>query len=71
MTIQMKVTGMSCDHCVQAVTKALEGVAGVAKANVSLEGGLAEVETAAAGSIPAEQLVQAVKEAGYDVEVLP
>lgn len=69
MTIRLKVSGMSCEHCVQAVTKALEGISGVTKARVSLEGGTAEVETAAE-AVPTEQLVSAVKEAGYDAELL-
>jgi copper chaperone len=69
MTIRLKVSGMSCEHCVQAVTKALENISGVTKASVSLERGTAEVETAAA-AVPPEQLVSAVKEAGYEAEVI-
>ncbi|MBU2725073.1 heavy-metal-associated domain-containing protein, partial [Acidithiobacillus ferridurans] len=26
--INLKITGMTCEHCVRAVTKALEGVPG-------------------------------------------
>jgi len=46
VTIKLRVDGMSCEHCVQAVKKALEGVPGVRSARVSLEQGLAEVEAA-------------------------
>jgi copper chaperone len=69
MTIRLKVSGMSCEHCVQAVTKALENISGVTKASVSLEAGTAEVETAAE-AVPTEQLVSAVKEAGYEAGVI-
>ncbi len=33
----INVDGMSCDHCVQTITKALEGINGVAEVEVSLE----------------------------------
>ena len=35
MEIALKVTGMMCQHCVAHVTKALEGVEGVSKVEVS------------------------------------
>jgi copper ion binding protein len=69
MTIKLKVTGMSCEHCVQAVKRALEGVPGVKSAQVSLEQGLVEVETDT-GSVPVDQLIKAVEEAGYRAETL-
>jgi len=33
----IKVMGMSCDHCVQTITKALEGINGISKVQVDLE----------------------------------
>ena len=41
--ITLKITGMSCAHCVYAVTKALQGVAEIEKAEVSLERKQAQV----------------------------
>ncbi len=70
MTIKLRVDGMSCEHCVQAVKKALEGVPGVRSAQVSLEQGLAEVEAADAEGVAVEQLVKAVEAAGYRAEAL-
>ena len=35
----LKVTGMSCNHCVNAVNNALGGIAGVADVAVSLKDG--------------------------------
>lgn len=37
MTKTLKIEGMMCNHCVMHVTKALEGVSGVAKADVNLK----------------------------------
>ncbi|MGC8529516.1 MAG: CopZ family metallochaperone [Leptospirillia bacterium] len=63
-TTVLKVGGMTCNHCVMAVTKALEAVPGVTKAHVSLEKGQAVVE----GSAPREALVGAIKAEDYEVE---
>ena len=61
----LKITGMTCGHCVRAVTKALEGVSGVEKADVTLPPGEAVVH----GQASAAALIAAVKEEGYDTAV--
>ena len=61
----LEVTGMTCGHCVAAVTKALQGVAGVESADVSLEQKQAVVK----GAADPEKLVQAIKSEGYDARV--
>lgn len=65
MTTEIKVTGMSCQHCVGAVTRALESVSGVTAVQVDLETGLARVQ----GEADPGALVQAVTDAGYGAEV--
>ena len=59
--IKLSITGMSCAHCVNAVTKALQGVAGVEKAEVSLEPAQALVW----GEPDAGALIAAVAAEGY------
>ncbi|TNF71556.1 MAG: heavy metal-binding protein [Acidobacteria bacterium] len=62
--IKLKIEGMSCDHCVRAVTKALTEVPGVTRVvEVSLDRGEAIVE----GEAAIEQLAAAVREEGYQV----
>lgn len=61
MNTTLNVTGMTCGHCVSAVKKALEGVPGVQRADVSLEGGQATV----VGNASPEALIQAVQQEGY------
>lgn len=65
MQTTLKVTGMTCGHCVAAVTKALENIPGVDKAEVSLEKGQAIVS----GDADSQAMVTAVKEEGYEAEV--
>lgn len=64
----LKVKGMSCNHCVKSVTKALKSVEGVIQAYVSLEGERADVE--ADDRVSTEQLIKAVIDAGYEAEEL-
>lgn len=62
----LKVTGMTCDHCENAVRRALEGVAGVARViKVSREREQVVVE----GSADPQDLIAAVQEEGYTAEV--
>jgi copper chaperone len=58
---ELKVEGMSCNHCKASVEKALKSVAGVENAEVNLQEGKAKVY----GSANVEQLVAAVQEEGY------
>jgi len=61
---KLKVTGMTCMHCVGAVKKALEAVDGVESADVSLEPGQAVV----GGDADTSALIAAITEAGYSAE---
>lgn len=64
-TIELKITGMTCEHCVHATTKALQNVPGVEKVDVTLHPGAAVVQ----GQADPEALIAAVREEGYEAEV--
>jgi copper chaperone len=65
---RIKIEGMTCHHCVTAVTVALEGVPGVARViEVDLDHGEALVD----GTSDPAALVAAVEREGYRAEVLP
>lgn len=66
MAITLQVGGMTCEHCVGAVTKALRGVAGVDDVAVDLGAGRARVD----GTADAASLVRAVEKQGYDAKLL-
>ena len=61
-TIELDITGMTCDHCVHAVTNALSEVPGVSSAEVSLE---KKAATVTADDVDMDALIAAVKEEGY------
>ena len=63
----LNVEGMSCNHCVATVKKALENVDGVKEADVILEEKRAEVKLDK--EVSDEILVDAVKDAGYSAKI--
>lgn len=65
MTKTLKIEGMSCMHCVGAVTKALKAVGGVNSVEVDLESKSATVEIA--GTVTDKVLCDAVEESGFQV----
>ncbi len=65
-TITLNIGGMTCGSCVKSVTRILEGVNGVAKAEVSLENKAAVIEFDPAQTNSAA-LIEAVEDGGFDV----
>ena len=56
------VTGMTCDHCVSAVTQELSDITGVTKVSIDLASGQVTVESDAA--LDQAAVAAAVDEAG-------
>jgi copper chaperone len=66
-TTTLKVSGMTCGHCVRSVTQALESQAGVTRVAVELEAGRARVEYDESRITPAA-LAAVVADEGYEAE---
>ena len=64
-TLTLNIGGMTCGGCVKSVTKVLEALNGVEKAEVSLENANAVI-TYDADKIEAAALIEAVEDAGFD-----
>jgi copper chaperone len=62
---KVKIQGMTCQHCVMAVTKALGSLPGVKDLKVDLAKGEATFENPR--KISREEIRQAVEDAGYSV----
>jgi copper chaperone len=60
---ELQVEGMSCSHCVGAVTKSVLGVDSGAKVDVDLKTKLVRVESKQG----IESIKEAVTDAGYEV----
>jgi copper chaperone CopZ len=63
VTTQYTVTGMTCGHCVQAVTDEISSLSGVEHVDVELTTGAVTITSD--GEIVREKVAAAVDEAGY------
>ena len=63
----LEVVGMTCDHCVRAVTKEVGALAEVTDVAITLDTtGPSTVTINATAEIGADSLRQAVRDAGYE-----
>ncbi|HUL23500.1 MAG TPA: copper ion binding protein [Thermodesulfobacteriota bacterium] len=65
MATTMKVKGMSCQHCVMSVTKALGQLEGIKNVQVDLAKG--EVRFDNSKEIASSRIEKAISDAGYQV----
>lgn len=61
---QLQVKGMSCQHCVKAVTKAIQSLDAGATVTVDLPQGTVTVLT----TLSRDATAQAISEEGYEVQ---
>jgi copper chaperone len=61
------VTGMTCEHCVNAVTAEVSRIASVRSVDIDLTGG--RVTVASDQPLDDAELKAAVEEAGYEIRV--
>ncbi|MBS7789542.1 heavy-metal-associated domain-containing protein [Roseococcus sp. SDR] len=61
--LEMKVSGLTCGHCVQTVTQAIQALDTHARVRVDLADGLVSAETA----VDRASAVRAIEGAGYKV----
>src|SRR3546814_10798143 len=67
---ELAVEGMTCGHCVRAVTEEITALDGVSDVDIELvAGGTSRVTVRGSGPVPAEDLRAAVEEAGYTLTV--
>ncbi len=64
-TTSYVVTGMTCQHCVHAVTEEVSAVPGVSDVSVDLDSGRLTVDSS--DEVPFAAIATAVDEAGYAV----
>jgi copper chaperone len=64
-TTTYAVTGMTCEHCVHAVTEELSGLDGVSQVEVALvPGGESKVTVTSAAALTEQAVAAALDEAG-------
>jgi len=63
--LELKVQGMTCEHCVRTVKNAVSSIEGVSHVEVYLDRGLVRVQSER--DIPVEEIKRAIEEWGYKV----
>jgi copper chaperone len=61
----IKIKGMSCQHCVMAATKALSAIDGIKDVKIDLKSGQASYDETK--PVDLKIITDAVKKAGYEV----
>ena len=61
--MRLAVDGMTCGHCVRAITRAVQALDPAAQVAVDLDARSVDVQT----GLPAEQVAAAIMAAGYSV----
>lgn len=65
MSVELKVSGMTCTHCERAVQEALVAVPGVTDVKVDRSNGFVSVT----GDVDSQALIAAISEEGYQAEL--
>lgn len=65
--VTLKVSGMSCGHCVKAVEGSVGELAGVSTVKVNLNEGTVDVEFNAS-EVSLDAIKETIDDQGYDVE---
>lgn len=61
----IKIGGMSCQHCVASVARAVTGLQGVLKTDISIGSATIDYDES---KVKREQIEAAIEKAGYTVE---
>ena len=67
-TEQFQVPGVSCQHCINAITQEVSALPGVQRVQVALDSKTVTVEHGE--QVATDAIIAAINEAGYD-EVMP
>jgi copper chaperone len=64
--VTLKIEGMSCQHCVMRVKKAIDAVSGVTKTDVAIGSATVQFDES---KTKKEDIIAAIEKAGYRVSV--
>ena len=63
MKLYLTISGMSCEHCTNYVTKVLNEMEGIHVMDITLEGALIDTNL----SVTEDKIKEAIDEAGYEL----
>jgi len=64
--VTLRISGMTCDHCVKTVEKSIKALQGVSRIHVALAAQKAEIAYSPE-TVTLDQIKKAITEAGYQI----
>lgn len=64
--VHISIGGMKCSGCAKSVKNALNELNGIKSVEISVEKGFADIELTEDNSLTPEEIVETIKDAGYD-----
>lgn len=62
--ITISISGMSCEHCVKRVTKGLDALTGISKADVTIGKAVVSYDES---KLSEDEIKKAIEKAGYEI----
>ncbi|MGX7417674.1 copper chaperone CopZ [Carnobacterium gallinarum] len=67
--MNVKITGMSCEHCVKRVEEAINGLAGIDKVKVHLKKGEAKIKYDSS-LVTSKEIAETITNTGYEAVLI-
>lgn len=68
-TLQFKISGMHCGSCAKIIKMTIEELPGIGEIKINVANGTAQIS--AEDSVSPEDVLQKIKEAGYEGIIIP
>ena len=65
--MELKIKGMTCNHCQMRVKKALESIDGIEGADVDFKKGKADITVQDESKISLDKIAEVIEETGYEL----
>jgi len=63
--LNIRIEGMTCQHCSMKVKKVIQDIKGVKRAEVDLEGKMAKVTLVKDNAVSVDKIISTINNAGY------
>ena len=65
--MELKIKGMTCNHCQMRVKKALESIDGIDGADVDFKKGTAKISVQDESKVNLEKIAEVIEDTGYEL----
>jgi len=65
--MELKIKGMTCNHCQMRIKKALESIDGIEGAEVDFKKGTAKISVQDESKVNLEKIAEVIEDTGYEL----